>query len=137
MARKIAISGSRNYPASRSRLVSQCITTEYRRYNGDVLFLVGDCPTGADFIAKSFLDEKDWPYKEFKAEWDRYGKAAGPRRNIEMIDYGAEELIAFPDSDSRGTKQCAEYASSLNIPVYFPELESWHIWAGPMASTRD
>ena len=137
MARKIAISGSRNYPSARSWLVQQCIATEYRRFNEDVLFLVGDCPTGADYHAKSFLETAGWPYREFFADWKKYGRKAGPIRNHEMIDFGAELLIAFPMDGSKGTKDCAEYAHSKGVEVYFPELEYWHTWAAPIGSLRD
>jgi hypothetical protein len=133
---KVAISGSRNYNSTRSWLVQQCITTEYRKSDGNILFLVGDCPTGVDRIAKTFLETAGWDFKEFFADWEKYGKKAGPYRNMNMIDSGAELLIAFPTSESKGTRQCASYARSLNIPVYFPELEDWHRWAAPMASLR-
>lgn len=136
MARKVAISGSRSYPGGRSWLVQQCIATEYRKSGGSVLFLVGDCPTGADRIAKSFLETAGWDFKEFFADWSKYGKSAGPKRNHEMIDYGAELLIAFPTSDSRGTKDCAEYAAQKGVEVYFPELESWMRWAAPIGTLR-
>jgi YspA, cpYpsA-related SLOG family len=135
MARKVAISGSRNY--KQSWLVQQCITTEYRKYDGDIQFLVGDCPTGVDRIAKSFLETAGWDFKEFFADWEKYGNKAGPYRNMDMIDYGAGLLIAFPENGSKGTKQCASYAKSLNIPVYFPEIEDWHRWAVPMAMLRN
>jgi hypothetical protein len=135
MARKIAISGSRRYTPS--WLVEECICTEYRKSNSEVLFLIGDCPTGADRHAKSFLKSAGWPFKEFYADWAKYGKAAGPIRNHEMIDYGAELLIAFPDSDSRGTKECAIYAASKGVELYFPELERWHTWAASIATLRD
>jgi hypothetical protein len=135
MARKVAISGSRRYTLS--WLVQECIATEYRKSHGEILFLVGDCPTGADRIAKSFLETAGWPYKEFYADWARDGRAAGPLRNREMIDFGAELLIAFPDSDSRGTKDCAIYAASKGVEVYFPELEQWACWAVPIATFRE
>lgn len=137
MARKVAISGSRNYPSGKSWLVQQCIATEYRRCNGEILFLVGDCPTGVDSITKSFLETAGWDFKEFFADWEKYGKKAGPYRNMDMIDYGAELLIAFPENGSKGTRQCATYAKSLNIPVYFPEIEDWHRWAVPIATLRE
>jgi hypothetical protein len=135
MARKVAISGSRRY--AKSWLVQQCIATEYRKCNGEIVFLVGDCQTGVDSITKSFLETSGWPFKEFFADWAVHGKAAGPIRNREMINYGADLLIAFPDSGSRGTKDCATYAASKGIEVYFPEFESWHKWAAPIATLRE
>jgi hypothetical protein len=137
MARKIAISGSRNYFSGKFWLVHECIATEYRKSSEDILFLVGDCPTGVDRAAKSFLETAGWSFREFFADWAKYGKSAGPIRNHEMIDYGAELLIAFPDDESRGTKDCAIYAHSKGVEVYFPELDSWTKWAAPIATMRE
>lgn len=134
MVFKVAVSGSRKY--TKSWLVQQCIATEYRKAEGDILFLVGDCPTGVDYVAKSFLEAAGWPFKEFFADWSKYGDSAGPKRNHKMINYGAELLIAFPDDDSRGTKDCAKYADRNGVPVYFPELDSWAIWAAKIATIR-
>jgi len=78
-----------------------------------------------------------WPYKQFFADWDKYGRKAGPIRNHEMIDFGADELMAFPDNDSKGTKECAKYAHKKGVEVHFPELESWHRWAVPIATFRE
>ena len=75
--------------------------------------LIGDCPTGVD---KSVTDHYRPTGNVFIAEWDVYGKAAGPIRNKAMIDK-ADALIAFWDGDSRGTKDCIKHATHKGIPV--------------------
>ena len=52
----------------------------------------------------------------FEADWGTHGKKAGILRNIEMGDY-ADALIAFHDSESKGTKHMIEYMKSLGKPV--------------------
>lgn len=56
----------------------------------------------------------------FSADWERYGKAAGPVRNQQMIDDGAPELvIAFVNKaleDSRGTWDMVQRAQAAGIP---------------------
>lgn len=53
------------------------------------LLVVGDCPTGADAIAR---DWATWYSPAavrvdfHRAEWSRLGRAAGPRRNAAMIE---------------------------------------------------
>ena len=59
--------------------------------------LVCGMATGPDLIAKNWA-EKVWQQgknkefkiliKEFPADWEKYGKAAGAIRNKEMGDYG-------------------------------------------------
>lgn len=46
--------------------------------------IAGDAP-GADFIAIRYAQTEDIPYRVFKADWKTYGKAAGPKRNLQMI----------------------------------------------------
>lgn len=52
------------------------------------------------------------------ADWTRHGKAAGPIRNQEMIDAGADGVFAFPTAKSRGTYDCMARAWVRGIPVF-------------------
>ena len=40
----------------------------------------------------------------YPADWDTYGKRAGVIRNAQMLDKGADLVIAFWDGSSPGTK---------------------------------
>ena len=51
------------------------------------------------------------------ADWKRYGRAAGPIRNQEMVNLGADVCLAFPREGSRGTKNCMEAARKAGIPT--------------------
>ncbi|HVX20936.1 MAG TPA: DUF2493 domain-containing protein [Acidimicrobiales bacterium] len=51
----------------------------------------------------------------YLASWDLYGNAAGPRRNQEMADAGADLCIAFPGG--RGTEDMVRRATRAGIPV--------------------
>lgn len=48
------------------------------------------------------------PFKLFPADWEKYGKAAGPIRNQQMAEYG-NVLLAF-DRGTKGTKNMIETA---------------------------
>lgn len=54
------------------------------------------------------------------AKWDKYGRAAGPLRNKEMLLYRPKMVIAFHDQlhRSRGTKNMLMLATKQNIPTY-------------------
>lgn len=41
---------------------------------------------GADTLARKWAEENGLPVKEFKAEWRKYGKRAGPIRNRAMAE---------------------------------------------------
>jgi len=71
---------------------------------------------GADTIAREEAERLGFKVLRFPAQWNTYGKAAGPIRNYEMLKQGQPDLIvAFHDdiSSSKGTAhmlRCAEAA---------------------------
>lgn len=62
------------------------------------------------------------PIEAHRADWTKYGRAAGPIRNKEMVNLGADLCLAFPDhpkgQGSRGTWGCIDLAYQAGIPVY-------------------
>lgn len=56
-----------------------------------------------------------------RADWKKYGRAAGPIRNKQMVELGADLCLAFPDHPkgrgSRGTWNCIDLAQQAGIPV--------------------
>ena len=58
----------------------------------------------------------------FDADWDMYGKSAGPRRNREMGIYvGAEESLLITWPGGAGTANMLECAEAIGIP----HIEAW------------
>ena len=78
--------------------------------------IVSGGASGVDTLAVIYASYRKFESKVFKADWDKHGKAAGPIRNREMAEY-ADELIAFWDGKSRGTKNMIETMRGLNKPV--------------------
>jgi hypothetical protein len=57
---------------------------------------------GADYLARKWAQEFNFPYEQYDADWDKYHKAAGLIRNDLMLhDSNAEVVLAFPGG--RGT----------------------------------
>lgn len=79
---------------------------------------------GADRM--STLIARAWkiPYKEYPAEWDKHGRAAGPIRNCQMLDenYDVELVLAFHEciEKSKDTKHMIDYAIKRG-----KEVELW------------
>ena len=67
---------------------------------------------GADTLGKIWAKSKDIPVKSFPAEWDKFGRMAGPIRNRDMGEY-ADYLVAFWDGKSRGTKNMINYMQQI------------------------
>ena len=72
---------------------------------------------GVDRLGEQWAREYSVPVKEFPADWNRHGKAAGPIRNRQMADY-AGALIAIWDGESHGTKDMIVQARKNNLMIY-------------------
>lgn len=76
--------------------------------------------SGADEFAKKVAIELHIDFKEYKADWKKYGRAAGPKRNQLMLDSENPDLvIAFHENlqSSKGTKDMINRAKKNNIKV--------------------
>ncbi len=78
--------------------------------------VVGDA-RGADEIAAKHARALLWDVRRFIADWEAFGRAAGPRRNEEMARAGADLCLAFWDGKSRGTLHMMRRAAAHGIPV--------------------
>jgi hypothetical protein len=104
----------------------------------------GDCPQGADAIAKQWALDNDLIHEPHPADWSapcpdnclttphrktspkhgEYCPLAGHRRNQFMVDIGADLVLAFHRNNSRGTADCISRAKKAGIPVRI--LEEQH-----------
>lgn len=62
------------------------------------VIIQGECPNGgADKLAKQWAEAHGIKCLGFPADWKRFGKAAGPIRNQQMIEHGQPDMcVAFP-----------------------------------------
>ena len=67
-------------------------------------------------MAKQYAIEHHYEFIEFPADWDKYGKSAGYRRNKEMVDI-ASAAICFWDGKSKGTLDAITYAKQIDVPT--------------------
>ena len=71
---------------------------------------------GADTLAIDYAIINWCRFKEYKADWKKYRKAAGPIRNQQMLDEGKPDLvIAFPGG--RGTADMCNRAEKAGVEV--------------------
>ena len=84
------------------------------------LVIVEGGAKGADSMAKAWADCCGVQVREFKPDWGKYGRAAGLKRNVEMVEFVREKggrALYFWDGKSRGTRQCIDSAKKLGVPV--------------------
>lgn len=72
---------------------------------------------GADRIAHQEAQKAGMLVEPHPADWERYGKSAGPIRNKQMAELGADLCIAFWDGRSTGTANMMDQARAHGIPV--------------------
>ena len=71
---------------------------------------------GADSMAGRYARENNIPCRDFPAEWQRYGRSAGYRRNQRMLDKGKPDLVvAFPGG--RGTQNMVKISRQQGFEV--------------------
>lgn len=80
------------------------------------IVVVSGTARGADSLGERYARERGYQLRRFPADWERYGKAAGYRRNSQMAD-NADALIAFWDGQSRGTKNMIEMAKKKKLEI--------------------
>ena len=73
---------------------------------------------GVDAQAARWARRHGVGVQEYKADWHRYGRAAGPERNARMLACSAPELVlAFPGPESRGTWDMVRRARAAGVTV--------------------
>ncbi len=84
----------------------------------DVIIIEGGC-RGADRLSKMVAIQLSLKFIEVKAEWNKYGKSAGPIRNRKMLDMKPDIVIAFHNNidKSKGTKDCINEAKKRGMVV--------------------
>ena len=76
---------------------------------------------GADTLARQYAIERNYECKEFPADWNKYGKSAGYRRNEQMHEFLStfddRGCVCFWDGSSRGTQHNFELCKKFHTPV--------------------
>lgn len=103
---KVAVIGSRNLKIDDLGTYLPAETSE----------IVSGGAKGVDSDARKYAEENDLPLTEFLPEYQRYGRGAPLKRNLQIIEY-ADYVIAFWDGKSRGTKYVIDNCRKLNVPV--------------------
>lgn len=80
------------------------------------VFIISGGAKGADSFAIDWAIVNWCQYKEYEADWGKYGKKAGPIRNQQMLDEGNPDLVvAFPTKNSRGTFDMIRRANKAGV----------------------
>ncbi len=115
MIKRVIVAGSRDYNNYREakKYIDFCISRIKEIYT--LVFLSGGCK-GADFLGEKYAAENNFQIEKFPADWKKYGRSAGARRNREMANL-CDYVICFWDGKSRGTKLIIDYAIKIGKSI--------------------
>lgn len=118
---RVLVTGSRTWADSTTVRDALTNVLDALATERGLILVHGGCRTGADKYAH------DWAVQHARtrpvrvevhpARWSAHGSSAGPRRNIEMVNQGADVCLAFIADQSRGATHCARHAEKASIPV--------------------
>jgi hypothetical protein len=111
---RVLVCGGRNY--SNFEEMASFLSGLFFEYKDPQWELIHGGAAGADSLAGAWATSVGIPVKEFRADWKKYGKSAGPRRNEKMLSEGKPDLvIAFPGG--KGTADMVARARKAKVMV--------------------
>ena len=116
---KILVCGGRHF--NNYSVLSWVMTNVINALDTDDIEIVSGHCAGADQLGEQYAQENNMAVRVFMPNWTAYGKAAGPIRNKQMIDYISQDknslVVAFVSPNSRGTKGTVAMAKKVGIPT--------------------
>jgi hypothetical protein len=109
---RILVCGGRVY-ADAARLFA---VLDAIRHDHAVSEVIHGAARGADSLGANWAKDRGIPERAYPADWSRYGKSAGYRRNELLLSDGKPDLVvAFPGG--KGTAHMVGLANAAGIPV--------------------
>lgn len=112
---RVIIAGSCSF-ADYDLLQSKCDSILSQKRVTHNIVVVSGTARGADTLGEQYAQERGYGLQRFPADWQQYGRAAGPIRNRQMAD-NADALICFWNGHSPGAKNMILTARKKGLPV--------------------
>lgn len=119
-AMMLIIAGGRDftdYELMKRSLGELC--TEHYVLENQITIISGDA-RGADKLGNKLAERNKIPLILYPANWNKHGRSAGYKRNVEMAKV-ATHLLAFWDGKSPGTNHMLNIAKSHNLTIKLVE----------------
>lgn len=115
MIKRIVVAGCRSFEnyAEAKQYIDFCISGIKKQYT--LVFVTGGYK-GADAMGERYAKEYGYQIERYPAQWEKYGKSAGPKRNRTMAEIG-DYVICFWDGKSRGTRSMIKFAVENGKPI--------------------
>lgn len=116
---KVLVCGGRDY--ADSEFLNDCLDRVHAKRG--ITQVIHGGATGADRLAGAWAASRGVAVAVFMADWDGFGRAAGPMRNKKMLEQKPDVVVAF--AGGRGTSDMIKQASSAGVTVWAPRQSGW------------
>ena len=118
--KRVVIAGCRDYNnyTEAKEYINFCLSKISKEYK--IIIVSGGC-TGADMLGERYAKENGFEIEYYFADWKRYGRSAGHKRNKIMAEK-ADLVICFWDGESKGTKSMIDYAVKNGKPIKIKKI---------------
>lgn len=123
---RVLVSGDRQWGAISERQVD-AVRDVIATLPTNAVVIEGEA-RGADSLARDFALERGLEVERFPARWDEHGRAAGPIRNLQMLEEGHPDyLVYFHDNlaQSKGTAHMVKSALKVLGPSKVYRYDQW------------
>ena len=114
---RVLITGGRKYDDRESLFAT--LDRLHAEHHFTVL-IHGDA-RGADRLGGEWAEERGVEVLAYPADWRRYGRGAGPKRNQQMLEENPDLVVAFPGGS--GTRNMVEIAEKAGVTVIVVEKD--------------
>ncbi len=114
---KVIVAGSREFTDY------QVVCRVLHAHRQQITQIITGGARGADRLGYRWAWKHAIRHHLFRADWERFGKSAGMRRNHQMAQAG-DVLIAFWDGKSPGTAHMVQCMRQLGKPVVVIRVEA-------------
>lgn len=123
MRMRILVTGSRGWDdVEHVNGVLEATARSAQTAGFDGVTVVHGAASGLDRIAHRWAADREregWPVspEPHPADWSRWKRAAGYKRNLHMVELGADVCFAWILNGSKGATMCADLAEKAGIHV--------------------
>lgn len=115
----VIVAGSRSF--NDYSLMTVKMNRLLENYPNSEIVIISGGARGADRLAERYAREYNIALKIFPADWDKFGKSAGYRRNEQMHSYISQfpnrGCVCFWDGSSKGTQHNFKLAERFHTPL--------------------
>ena len=112
---RVIIAGSCSFQ-DYDRLQAVCDNILSQKRMTHTIVIISGTARGADALGEQYAHERGYALRRFPADWQQYGKAAGPIRNRQMAE-NADGLICFWNGHSPGARNMIRTANRKGLQV--------------------